>query len=195
MNLDIVLLSSLLQLHALLLSFSDFASITRPSGTLIDAWWTSFTICMLYSLLAYSGWFRQNGSSYRWGKFLPATCRVTTVSPWLISDYNTFVSFFGSTDILEVTSSMLSFSLVPWYRNPGSEVVMPALQALGEIASGANDAQTQVKIKMCYYLMILGTSKHIVIKVVEHVTLVSNESYIDYWESIILLSRSSFMAF
>jgi len=57
---------------------------------------------------------------------------------------------------------------------------MPALQALGEIASGANDAQTQVKIKMCYYLMILGTSKHIVIKVVEHVTLVSNESYIDY---------------
>jgi hypothetical protein len=71
---------------------------------------------------------------------------------------------------------------------------VPALEILGDIASG-DDAQTQVKIKMCYYLIIQGTFNYIVIKVVEHVTLVSNESYINYRESIILLSHCSFLAF
>jgi hypothetical protein len=56
---------------------------------------------------------------------------------------------------------------------------VPALEILGDIASG-DDAQTQVKIKMCNYLLILGTSNDIVIKVVEHVTLVSHSSF---WNS------------
>jgi len=120
-------------------------------------------------------WFTQKGSDKMVqaiveAKFCPRLVELLLyVLDWL---HYFFVSFFRSTDILGMTSSMFSFFfLVRWYRYPESKVVAPALEILGDIASG-DDAQTQVKIKMRYFLMILGTSNYFVIKVVEHVTLV-----------------------